>query len=135
MATQIGIVSLHIQRYGEDKAMPKRTSITIVGLMGLALAMNVSAQGRHDEKPHGAPAAPPASSAASELEDAIPLKDGGKLVIKKDGTTYHLDASGKRVRMRDGVVMQGMDGARYMMKSDAVWKTITEKGTMHPSHQ
>lgn len=115
--------------------MPKRKSITIVGLIGLALAMNVSAQGRHDEKPHGAPATPPASSAASELEGAILLKDGGKLVINRDGTTYHLDASGKRVRMRDGVVMQGTDGARYMMKNDAVWKTITEKGTMHPAHQ
>jgi len=32
--------------------------------------------------------------------------------------------------MRDGVVMEGKDGARYMMKNDAVWRQITEKGTM-----
>jgi len=37
--------------------------------------------------------------------------------------------------MRDGVVMEGADGTRYMMKNDVIWRTITEKGTLHPSHQ
>jgi hypothetical protein len=60
----------------------------------------------------------------------IELKDGGTLIIQKNGTMYHADAAGNRLKMRDGVVMEGKDGARYMMKNDAVWKQITEKGTM-----
>ncbi len=32
-------------------------------------------------------------------------------------------------------MMEAKDGTKYMMKSDAIWKTITQKGTLHPSHQ
>lgn len=60
----------------------------------------------------------------------IPLKDGGRIIIDKNGRTYHQDAAGGRVRMRDGVTMEGADGARYTMKNDAVWRTITERGTL-----
>lgn len=60
----------------------------------------------------------------------IPLKDGGTLIIKRDRTMYHADAAGYRVRMRDGVVMEAKDGARYTMKNDAVWKQIIDKGTL-----
>lgn len=62
----------------------------------------------------------------------IELKDGGKLVLDKDGKTYHTDAKGKRVRMKDGVVMEGKDGAKYLMKNDAIWKDITNRGTAGP---
>lgn len=62
----------------------------------------------------------------------IELKDGGRLVLQKKGTMVHIDTAGNRVKMRDGVTMQGKDGAKYVMKNNAVWKTITEKGTLNP---
>ena len=36
------------------------------------------------------------------------------------------------MRMKDGVVMEGKDGARYLHKNDVIWKQITEKGTLVP---
>lgn len=62
----------------------------------------------------------------------IELKDGGKVTVQKDGTMTHVDAAGSRVKMRDGVTMEGKDGAKYVMKNNALWKTITEKGTLNP---
>lgn len=41
--------------------------------------------------------------------------------------------SEQRIRMKDGVVMEGADGQKYLMKSDALWKQITEKGTLAPN--
>ena len=61
------------------------------------------------------------------------LKDGGKIVVDKNGKTYHTDAAGKRVRMKDGVTMEGKDGQKYVMKNDALWKQITEKGSLAPN--
>jgi hypothetical protein len=60
----------------------------------------------------------------------IELKDGGSLVVMKNGTTYHADAAGNRMKMRDDVVMEGKDGTKYLMKNDAVWRQLSEKGTM-----
>jgi hypothetical protein len=71
-------------------------------------------------------------SAFAADEQVIELKDGGKVMVQKNGTMVHLDAAGNRVRMRDNVVMEGKDGAKYMMKNDAIWKQITEKGTLNP---
>ena len=102
-------------------------------MLALGLAADAGAQARHDEKPHGSSKA--SETPTADALDGIPLKDGGKLIINKDGTMYHVDAAGKRVRMRDGVMMEGMDGTRYMMKNNAIWKAITEKGTLHPTHQ
>ena len=115
----------------------KRTAIALAAAMlGIGVATASFAQGRHDEKPHGPPKTSPAAAAPTEdVEGTIALKDGGKLIILKNGTTYHTDAAGKRVRMRDGATMEAMDGTRYMMKNDAIWKAITEKGTLHPTHQ
>ena len=62
----------------------------------------------------------------------IELKDGGRLIVEKNGTMAHIDAAGNRVKMRDGVAMEGKDGSKYVMKNNAVWKTITEKGTLNP---
>lgn len=62
----------------------------------------------------------------------IELKDGGRLIVEKNGTMAHIDAAGNRVKMRDGVTMEGKDGSKYVMKNNAVWKTITEKGTLNP---
>ena len=74
----------------------------------------------------------PAMGAVAEGA-AIDLKDGGKIVMHTDGKTYHAAANGKRVRMKDGVVMEGKDGQKYLMKNEALWKQITEKGTLAPN--
>lgn len=68
-----------------------------------------------------------------EGQKVVELADGGSIVLGKDRKTYHTDAAGKRVRMKDGVVMKGKDGATYLHKNDAIWKQITEKGTMAPN--
>lgn len=62
----------------------------------------------------------------------IELKDGSMLTVQKDGTMVHIDAAGNRVKMRDKVVMEGKDGTKYLMKNNAIWKQITEKGTLNP---
>lgn len=64
----------------------------------------------------------------------IELKDGGKIMIEKSGTMIHIDAAGKRVKMREGKVMEAKDGSKVMMKNNAIWKTITEHGTLKPGH-
>ena len=64
----------------------------------------------------------------------IESTDGGKIVIEKGGTMVHLDAAGKRVKMKDGKVMTAKDGSKLMMKNNAIWKTITEHGTLKPGH-
>lgn len=71
-------------------------------------------------------------SAFAAEEQGIELKDGGKIVFMKDGTMVHLDAAGSRVKMRDNVVMEAKDGSKLMMKNNAIWKQITEKGTLNP---
>ena len=65
---------------------------------------------------------------------SIELKDGGKIIFEKQGTMIPLDAAGNRVKMRDGKVMVAKDGSKLMMKNNAIWKTITEHGTLKPGH-
>ena len=64
----------------------------------------------------------------------IELKDGGKIVVETKGTMIHIDAAGNRVKMKDGKVMEAKDGGKLMMKNNAIWKTITEHGTLKPGH-
>lgn len=72
--------------------------------------------------------------AAQPAADTIELKDGGKVTVQKDGTMVHVDAAGNRVRMRDGQTMVAKDGSKLMMKNNAIWKQITEHGTLKPGH-
>lgn len=65
-------------------------------------------------------------------DQVIDLKDGGKVTVQKDGSMVHIDAEGNRVRMRNGATMEAKDGTKYVMKNNAIWKTITEKGTLNP---
>lgn len=71
---------------------------------------------------------------AADVAQTIELKDGGKIVIEKSGTMAHFDAAGKRVVMRDDVVMEAKDGSKVMMKNNAIWKTISTHGTLKPGH-
>jgi len=118
----------------------KHPSFVVAFALAVAMSTNAAAQ-RHDEKPHGTAqtnttAAAQGSVAPAESDSkSIPLKDGGTLIIHNDGTVYHADASGRRVRMKNGTTMEGKDGIRYMMVNDAVWQTISQKGSLHPNHQ
>ncbi len=110
-------------------------TIAVITTLGVASAPLAVAQGRHDDRPHGWTAATAPTTPAKVPEGGIALKEGGTLLIGRNGVTYHMDAGGHRVRMRDGQSMEAMDGATYVMKNDAVWRSITEKGTLHPTHQ
>ena len=75
----------------------------------------------------------PAAKEKITVTRVAELKDGGTITIDKDGHTYHVDASGKRARMKDNVVMEGKDGTKYLHKNDAIWQQIVTKGTMAPN--
>ena len=75
-----------------------------------------------------------AAQGAKDAVQTIDLKDGGRVVVMKDGTMAHYDAAGTRVKMKDGRVMDAKDGSKLMMKNNAIWKTITEHGTLKPGH-
>jgi hypothetical protein len=63
--------------------------------------------------PWGAPAA---------VAQTIELKDGGRIAVDPGGRTSHTDARGKRLRIRNGAVMEAKDGHRYVMRNDALWR-------------
>ena len=65
--------------------------------------------------------------------NVVELADGGTISIGNDGVTYHVDANGKRVRMKNDVVMVGKDGKKYLHKNDAIWQQLSEKGTLAPN--
>jgi hypothetical protein len=71
---------------------------------------------------------------AQGAEQVFELKDGGKVVVQKDGTMAHYDAAGNRIRMRDGVTMTAKDGSKLMMKNTALWRQLTEHATLKPGH-
>ena len=75
-----------------------------------------------------------AGAALAAEPQTVELKDGGKIVFEKKGTMVHMDAAGNRVKMKDGKVMEAKDGSKLMMKNNAIWKTITEHGTLKPGH-
>src|SRR5262245_5509542 len=68
----------------------------------------------------------------AQAAQVIDLRDGGKVTVQKDGSMIHVDAAGNRVMMKDGQVMEGKDGSKLMMKNNAIWKQITEQGTLRP---
>ena len=71
---------------------------------------------------------------AKDPVQTVDLKDGGRIVVMKDRTMAHYDAAGTRVKMKDGHMMHAKDGSMVMMKNNAIWKTITEHGTLKPGH-
>lgn len=75
-----------------------------------------------------------AFAADQTTEQTIALKDGGQLAIQRSGTMIHTDAKGNRVKMIDGKIMEAKDGRKIMMKNNALWQTISVKGTLHPNH-
>jgi hypothetical protein len=64
-------------------------------------------------------------------EREIELIDGGRVVLRVDGTTDHHDAAGRPVAMTDGVVMTARDGTRILMKAASLWREIVEQATVN----
>ena len=81
----------------------------------------------------GAGAAEPDVKEKVTVTNVVELADGGTIVVTPDGKTYHQDAKGKRVRMKDNEVMIGKDGKKYLHKNDAIWQQIVTKGTLSPN--
>lgn len=102
--------------------------------ISVACTFSVSSYGqtRHDEKPHGPAKQQTARKPIEVAGPSIELKDGGKIIALKDGTMAHYDGSGQRLKMRDGQVMEAKDGSKLMMRNDAIWKQLTERGTLRP---
>ena len=75
-----------------------------------------------------------AGAALAANPQTIQLKDGSTILIEEKGTMAHIDAAGNRMKMRDGKIMEAEDGSTLMMKNDAIWKMITEKGTLRPGN-
>ena len=120
----------------------KSLPLAVAVVIALGATAGAAAQGRHDDKPHGMPApaaatatAQPSVTAADSSAQTIVLKDGSTLVVHKDGTMYHADAKGKRLKMKDGFVMEGQDGKKYLMRNDVLWQAVSQKGSLHPNHQ
>lgn len=56
----------------------------------------------------------------------IPLRDGGRLVVRADGAMDHYDAAGRRIVMSEGVEMIARDGTRILMKNASLWRQALE---------
>ncbi len=54
-------------------------------------------------------------------ERVIELNDGSRIVVSRDGTMQHYDASGSRLQMADGVTMTAKDGTPIMMNNGRLW--------------
>lgn len=61
-----------------------------------------------------------------------PLKDGTTLVVANNGWMRMFTAGGKRLHMRDGVMMETRDGKSIAMKEDLNWKQLRQFGTLSP---
>ena len=59
----------------------------------------------------------------------IELADGGRIVLRDDGTMAHFDTAGQRVEMQDGAVMMGKDGTRILMKNGTLWGALVDSST------
>jgi len=56
----------------------------------------------------------------------VELRDGGRVVLRVDGTMDHYDAAGLRIAMPEGTEMIAKGGNRLIMKEGALWREIVE---------
>lgn len=57
---------------------------------------------------------------ASKVDKSVELKDGSTMYIFKDGKMGMENKAGAVTSMRDGQVMEGKDGQRYIMVGNEV---------------
>lgn len=70
--------------------------------------------------------APVGSAQSGGKDRVVELKDGGRVVLRVDGTMDHYDAAGLRIAMPEGTEMIAKGGNRLMMKEGALWREIVE---------
>lgn len=58
---------------------------------------------------------------SGEKQRSIELKDGGRILVRADGTMAHYDAAGKQQRMAEGEVMMAKDGSQVLMVNGSLW--------------
>ncbi|MFX9799547.1 CopK family periplasmic copper-binding protein, partial [Acinetobacter baumannii] len=75
-------------------------------LLATSVSMSAGALAADGDKPAAGAFAVGERVTAQTIE----LKDDSKVTVQKDGTMVHIDAAGNRVKMRDGVTMEGKDG-------------------------
>ena len=66
------------------------------------------------------------SAQSGGKDRVVELKDGGRVVLRVDGTMDHYDAAGLRIAMPEGTEMIAKGGNRLMMKEGALWREIIE---------
>ena len=79
---------------------------------------------------HLAIAVPATWAADAPTKRMIELNDGGRVVLRADGTMSHYDATGLPVAMPEGSMMTARDGKRVMMKSASLWREIVDRATV-----
>ena len=51
----------------------------------------------------------------------VELKDGGRILVRADGTMAHYDAAGKQQRMAEDEMMIAKDGSQLLMVNGSLW--------------
>lgn len=76
----------------------------------------------------------PFAAAATDVKapekQIIELKDGGTLVITRDGKMSHYDKNQHPVKMANGTTMEAKDGTVFMMRNNELWQRYWMRGTM-----
>jgi mannose-6-phosphate isomerase class I len=67
-------------------------------------------------------------------ERVIPLKDGASVVIFQDGKMSMRDKFGRAHAMREGTIMETVDGQKILMKGNEFWRRTDaeEINRLHP---
>lgn len=76
----------------------------------------------------------PAVWSADDVKE-IPLKDGGTLLIFKDGKMSHRDTRGRVMSMKEGVTMETKDGKVLVMKGNELWRRTTTEQVRDEMYQ
>ena len=69
------------------------------------------------------------ASGGAYIGRSIELKDGGRILVRADGTMAHYDATGKQQRMAEGEVMIAKDGSQVLMVNGSLWNQGLNRDT------
>ena len=74
------------------------------------------------------------SGAAFAANDSreVAMKDGGSLIIYKDGKMAMRDSKGKTKSMKPGMVMETADGRKFTMRGNELWRRTSQEDLFKP---